>query len=180
MHLITAFLTFAYTFWVALGLIYPAQGERKNSLKKWFQLLLSAVLIQIVWGAYVAGLNAGKVYNTWPKMGDDWVAESVTALQPWYLNFIEGIGGVQFIHRYLAYLIVGLVVFLFFKTKKQVLSFSQKWGINALLIAVGVQFLLGIFTLLYAVPVSLGLLHQLGAFLLLGTVVFGLHRFRLS
>lgn len=179
MHLTTAFLTFAYTFWVVLGLIYPKKENLTvHPLKKWFQILLAVVLIQIIWGAYVAGLNAGKVYNTWPKMGEHWIAEGVTAMQPWYTNFVEGLAGVQFVHRYLAYGVVALIVFIFIKTKKQVLSSSQKWGINALFIAVGIQFFLGIFTLLYGVPVHLGLLHQLGAFVLLGTVVFSLHRFR--
>ncbi|MBL4709525.1 MAG: COX15/CtaA family protein, partial [Flavobacteriales bacterium] len=179
MHLITAFLTFAYTFWLALGLMYPKQVKvAVNPLKEWFRMLFLAVLIQIIWGAFVAGLNAGRVYNTWPKMGDQWIAEGVTAMQPWYVNFIEGLAGVQFVHRYLAYGVVALIVFIFIKAKKQMLSSSQKWGVNALLIAVGVQFLLGVFTLLYTVPVNLGLLHQLGAFVLLGSVVFGLHRFR--
>jgi cytochrome c oxidase assembly protein subunit 15 len=80
----------------------------------------------------------------------------------------------------LAYAVVALILFLFWKAKKGQLSSSQKWGVNSLVIAVSIQFVLGIVTLLYAVPVSLGLLHQLGAFLLLGTVVFSLHRFRLT
>ena len=180
LHLTTAFLTFAYTFWVALGLIYPNSKGSSNSLKKWFQLLFPLVVVQIIWGAYVAGLNAGKVYNTWPKMGEKWIADGVSAMQPWYLNFIEGLAGVQFVHRYLAYAVVVLILVLFLKVRKMQLSSSQKWGLNSLAIAVCIQFTLGIVTLLYAVPVSLGLLHQLGAFLLLGTVVFSLHRFRFS
>jgi cytochrome c oxidase assembly protein subunit 15 len=179
MHLTTAFLTFAYTFWVALGLIYPkAEKAITHPLKRGFQLLFPVVIIQIVWGAYVAGLNAGKVYNSWPKMGDSWIADGVMAMQPWYLNFLEGLAGVQFIHRYLAYVVVALILFLFWKARKTELSTSQKWGVNSLVIAVSFQFVLGIVTLLYAVPVSLGLFHQLGAFILLGTVIFSLHRFR--
>jgi cytochrome c oxidase assembly protein subunit 15 len=179
MHLTTAFLTFAYTFWVALGLIYPSKNTaNSHPLRKYFIALLPLLLIQIVWGAYVAGLNAGKVYNTWPKMGDQWMAEGVTAMEPWYLNFVEGLAGVQFLHRYLAYLVVGLIVFIYFKAKKFNLSSSQLKGVNALLILVGLQFFIGVITLLYSVPVSLGLAHQLGAFLLLGATIFSLHRFR--
>lgn len=180
LHLITAFLTFAYTFWVALGLIYPktAKKTKIHPLKKYFLLLLPLLIVQIVWGAYVAGLNAGKVYTTWPKMGNKWIAEGVTAMQPWWQNFVEGIAGVQFVHRYLAYLVVGLVILIGVKAQKFDLSASQRKGINGLLLVVSIQFLLGVFTLLYAVPLSLGLLHQLGAFLLLGAAVFGLHRFK--
>ena len=202
-HLLTAFLTFAYTFWVALGLMFRSpetrdqspdnleqdaglghrpsalnESSNKPAIFKWIQLLLVVLIIQIVWGAYVAGLNAGKIYNTWPKMGEDWVAESVTAMTPWWHNFIEGMAGVQFVHRYLAYAVVGLVLFIYFKGRRMNLFVSQRRGLNALLIAVGLQFILGVFTLLYAVPISLGLLHQLGAFFLLGATVYVLHRFQ--
>ena len=181
MHLTTAFLTFAYTFWVALGLMYPkSKGGGSHSFKKGFHLLFLLVVVQIIWGAYVAGLNAGMVYNTWPKMGKQWIADGVTAIQPWYLNFVEGLAGVQFVHRYLAYAVVALILFLFLKARKTKLSSSQKWGMNSLVIAVSIQFILGVVTLLHAVPVSLGLLHQLGAFLLLGSVVFSMHRFRFA
>lgn len=180
LHLITAFLTFAYTFWVALGLIYPNPPQWQKGMRKPFVILLFLVIVQIIWGAYVAGLNAGKVYNTWPLMGETLVPEAVTVMQPWWSNFVEGIAGVQFVHRYLAYIVLGLVVYLFVKSRKLKLSNSQQKGINFLLFAVILQFVLGIFTLLYAVPVSLGLLHQLGAFVLLGASVFGLHRFKIQ
>jgi len=211
-HLTTAFLTFAYTFWVALGLIYsrsktgpsaalsnqvqsPDNLEQDESISdlwspisseapskppifKWIRVLLIVLVIQIIWGAYVAGLNAGKVYNSWPKMGDQWIAEGVTAMTPWWQNFIEGLAGVQFIHRYLAYIVVGLVLFIFFKGKGMNLFVSQRRGLNALFLAVSAQFILGVFTLLYGVPLWLGVVHQLGAFFLLGATVYVLHRFQ--
>ena len=135
------------------------------------------MIIQILWGAYVAGLNAGKVYNHWPKMGEDWIASSVFSVEPIWRGLVEGIGGVQFVHRYLAYLVVGLVIFLFLNARKHMLDQLQKRAMNFLVIAVSLQFLLGIFTLLYAVPISLGLLHQLGAFVLLGSTIFAWNRF---
>ncbi|MAC95354.1 MAG: heme A synthase [Flavobacteriales bacterium] len=177
MHLITAFLTFAYTFWVALGLIYPNPPVLQKGMKKPMVFLLLILIFQIVWGAYVAGLNAGKVYTTWPLMGDTLIPEAVTAMQPWWSNFIEGIAGVQFVHRYLAYVVLALIIYLFVKSRKLKLSNSQQKGIYFLLFAVSLQFVLGVFTLLFAVPVSLGLLHQLGAFVLLGATVYALHRF---
>mgnify|MGYP005849374023 CR=1 FL=1 len=178
MHLITAFITFAYTFWVALGLINPSPTNHQKGMKKPLIILLFLLILQIVWGAYVAGLNAGKIYNTWPLMGDTLIPDAVTAMQPWWQNFVAGIAGVQFIHRYLAYVIVGLVIYLFVKSRKLKLSSSQQKGIYFLLFAVGFQFILGIFTLLMAVPISLGILHQLGAFVLLAATVYVLHQFR--
>lgn len=179
-HLVTAFITFAYTFWVALDLLDYKKLQRANyQINRMLKFLLLVVIVQIIWGAYVAGLNAGMVYNSWPKMGDSWIAESVTAMEPFWINFIEGMAGVQFIHRYLAYIVIGLILYIFFKGKKSELIKGQSVSLNILLVAVGVQFLLGVFTLLYAVPISLGLLHQLGAFVLLGSVVFAMHKFKL-
>ena len=184
MHLVTAFITFAYTLWVALGLINSGR-EYDNSvtyvaIRRLLKVLLIVLFIQIIWGAYVAGLNAGKVYNTWPKMGSEWIASSVTAMKPWWLNFIEGIAGVQFLHRYIAYLVLGLVIFIYLKAKNELLSDSQSMGLKAMVITVIIQLLLGIITLVYAVPVVLGVLHQLGAFILLGTVVYNIYQFNHS
>tara|TARA_B100000809_G_scaffold172460_1_gene169732 strand:- start:781 stop:1803 length:1023 start_codon:yes stop_codon:yes gene_type:complete len=178
-HLIAAFLTFAYTFWVALSLIYKDE-ERPNVpfMRKWIAVLFVATVIQIIYGAFVAGLNAGFVMNTYPKMGDSWIAESVTAMEPFWINFIDGVGGVQFVHRILAHIVVGLVLFLLLKSSKFELNKIQTNSLIALLVMVFSQFMLGVFTLLYAVPVWLGVTHQVGAFFLLGTVVFALSSFR--
>ncbi len=178
-HLIAAFLTFAYTFWVALQLIYKNE-ERKDVpfMRKWVFILFAVTILQIIYGAFVAGLNAGFVMNTWPKMGDQWISDSVTAIKPLWLNFIDGIGGVQFVHRYLAYIVVGLVIFLLMKSAKYDLTKLQSKSLIALLCVVFLQFLLGIFTLLMAVPVWLGVVHQVGAFFLLGTIVFSISSFR--
>ncbi|MDF1673383.1 MAG: COX15/CtaA family protein [Vicingaceae bacterium] len=177
-HLITAFLTFAYTFWVALKLMYKDEREDVPFMRKVLVVLLLLVIVQIIYGAFVAGLNAGFVMNTWPKMGDQWIADSVTTMEPFFLNFVDGIGGVQFVHRYLALLVVGLVLILLLRANKYNLTKRQQSGLKGLLVVVFVQFLLGIFTLLYAVPIVLGVAHQIGAFLLLGVIVFTLNSFR--
>lgn len=178
MHLVTAFLTFAYTFWVALGLIYPDKVQSDKKLKRLMWVIFPLVVIQIIWGAYVAGLNAGMVYNTWPKMGEAWIADSVTVMSPIWKNFIEGLAGVQFVHRYLAYAVVAAILIGFFRGRKIQLFSNQRKALNVLVLAVSFQFVLGVLTLMLAVPISLGLLHQLGAFILLGSTVFALHRFR--
>lgn len=176
-HLITAFITFAYTFWVALGLIYPKNRNRQKKMRPWIWILLILLIIQIIWGAFVAGLNAGKIYTTWPKMGDSWIAESVIAMEPFYHNFIEGLAGVQFIHRYMAYLVVFMVLMVYFKGRDLFLNSKQKKSLNFLIFMVAVQFLIGVLTLVNSVPILLGTLHQLGAFFLLGGVVYCLHVF---
>jgi cytochrome c oxidase assembly protein subunit 15 len=178
-HLITAFLTFAYTFWVALSLIYEqSENSYFRSLKVLLSVIFVVTVVQIIYGAFVAGLNAGFVMNTFPKMGDQWISDSVTAITPIWVNFVEGIGGVQFIHRYLAYVVVGLILYFAITCRKYNLSTRQNLATKLMLYAVGVQFLLGVFTLLYAVPVWLGVVHQVGAFLLLSTIVYSLHAFK--
>lgn len=178
-HLIAAFLTFAYTFSVALSLIYKGVDPPYVPFyKRWLPILLLVVIIQIIYGAFVAGLNAGFIMNTWPKMGATWFPESIIAIKPLYINFIDGISGVQFIHRYLAYIVVGLVLFLLLKSSKFQLNKIQRTSLIAILIVVFFQFLLGIFTLLYGVPVWLGVTHQIGAFFLLGTIVYAMSSFR--
>jgi cytochrome c oxidase assembly protein subunit 15 len=94
-----------------------------------------------------------------------------------FKNLTEGKSGVQFIHRTLAYVVVGLMILLYFRSKKYSLSTNQIKGLNTLVIFVFIQFLLGIFTLLLHVPLWLGLVHQVMAFFLLSAMTFTLHRF---
>lgn len=179
MHLTTAFLTFAYTFWVALDLIYP---KRKSINKKFRNIIgvgLIILIIQIVWGAFVAGLDAGWIHNTWPTMNEGkWIHETVYLEQnPVWKNFVEGKSGVQFVHRYMAYVVVGFIFYIWYKSRKMALTLPQQRGINTLLALVVVQFVLGVLTLIYAVPVWLGVAHQVGAFFLLTAMTYTLHRF---
>lgn len=178
LHLTTAFITFAYTFWVALDLIYPEKATIEKSLRTIARVALVFLLLQIIYGGFVAGLNAGLIHNHWPLMSDgQFIHDSVFQEQKnLFLSFAEGKSGVQFVHRTMAYVVVGLILALYFRSKKHVLSSLQKKGINILVIIVFLQFTLGVFTLLYGVPLWLGLLHQVTAFFLLTAMTFTLHR----
>jgi cytochrome c oxidase assembly protein subunit 15 len=178
LHLTFAFITFAYTLWVALDLIYPERNEVIISLKKLARITLVFLIIQIIYGGFVAGLNAGLIHNHWPLMSDGQFFHESIKLEydSWLLRFTEGKSGVQFVHRTMAYVVVGLILFLYFKSKKYSLSTQQKNGLNALVILVFLQFGLGVFTLLYAVPLWLGLTHQIMAFFLLSAMTYTLHR----
>jgi len=177
-HLMTALLSFGFTFWVALDLIYPRQSTepRFKKVKLWSVILLVFVSIQIMYGAFTSGLHAGQFDPTWPKMGDSWVAPEITALSPVWKNFVDGVAGVQFIHRYNAYIVTLLVLLIWFSARKQQLLPTQRHGVNVLLAMVFVQFILGVLTLINSVPVTLGVLHQTGAFLLLASTLFVIHQ----
>ncbi len=178
-HLTTAFLTFAYTFWVALDLIFPKRKDIEKPFRNFIRIGLVVLIIQIIYGAFVAGLDAGWIHNHWPMMSEGkFMHETVYIEQnPLYKNFIEGKSGVQFVHRILAYIVVIFIIIIWRKSKQLILSKYQLAGVTSLLIMVGIQFLLGVFTILLQVPVWLGVAHQFGAFLLLSTMIFTLHRF---
>lgn len=178
-HLTTAFLTFAYTFWVALDLIYPKKKDISKTFRNLVRVGLVVLLIQIIYGAFVAGLDAGWIHNHWPMMSEGkFMHETVYIEQtPIYKNFIEGKSGVQFVHRILAYVVVLMVIIIWRKSKQLILTKNQVIGIAVLLVMVFMQFLLGVLTIVLQVPVWLGVAHQVGAFILLSAMVFTLHRF---
>ena len=178
LHLTFAFITFAYTLWVALDLIYPDKKAPVIPLKKTAQITLILLLLQIIYGGFVAGLNAGLIHNHWPMMSDgQFVHDSIFIEQKTlFLNLVEGKSGVQFVHRTLAYVVVGFILFLYFKGKKLKINTQQQNGVNALVVLVFLQFILGIYTLLYHVPLWLGLAHQVNAFFLLTAMTYTLHR----
>lgn len=178
-HLTTAFITFAYTFWVALDLMFTNKKSIHLGLRNLIRLGLAVLILQIIYGAFVAGLDAGFIHNHWPMMSEGkFMHETVYIEQsPLYKNFIEGKSGVQFVHRILAFLVVFFIFLIWEKSKTISLTTLQSKGIKSLIFFVGIQFLLGIFTILLQVPVWLGVTHQVGAFFLLSSMTFTLHRF---
>ncbi|HMC00251.1 MAG TPA: COX15/CtaA family protein [Flavobacteriaceae bacterium] len=178
-HLTTAFITFAYTLWVILDIILPNKKVINIRFRNLLRITLAIVLLQIIYGAFVAGLDAGFIHNHWPMMSEGkFMHETVYKEQnPLYKNFIEGKSGVQFVHRILAYIVVFIIFIVWNKGRKMNLTRYQSRGINLLLLMVGFQFLLGVLTLILQVPVWLGIAHQIGAFMLLSIITFTLHRF---
>ncbi|WP_136467356.1 COX15/CtaA family protein [Flagellimonas onchidii] len=178
-HLTTAFLTFAYSLWVALDLKYPDKKQINTSIRNLIRIAYVFLVIQIIWGAFVAGLDAGFIHNHWPLMSEGKLMHKTVYIeqQPLVKNFIEGKSGVQFVHRYLAYLVVAFVILIWYRTKNMELTTLQTNGVKSIIILVAAQFLLGVLTLIYAVPLWLGVAHQICAFFLLAAMTFTLHRF---
>jgi cytochrome c oxidase assembly protein subunit 15 len=178
-HLTTAFVTFAYSLWVALDLIYPTKKEVNIKIRNLVRIGLAVLLLQIIWGAFVAGLDAGFIHNHWPMMSEGKLMHETVYIehQPVIKNFYEGKSGVQFVHRYLAYVVVGFILWIWFRTRKVERTPIQENGLKTLLALVFLQFVLGVLTLIYAVPLWLGIAHQIGAFFLLAAMTFTLHRF---
>ena len=179
-HLGLAVVIYAYMMWVGLGLYF---NQQKSSgpiafpgLAKLATIVTWMVLITLLSGGFVAGLDAGMTYNTFPLMDGDLVPEGYLALTPIYLNFFENVAAVQWDHRFFALLTFIAVVSFGYRALSQDLPANIRNGVILLLGMVLVQVLLGIFTLLYYVPTPLASLHQTGALFLFTLIFFVKHR----
>lgn len=181
-HLSIALVLLGYIFWIMLDL-FPNDHQEgvRQQVAKPMQLFAIAVLslisLQIIYGAFMAGLRAGFGYNTFPLMNGKWIAAAVGSMDPFWLNFFESSATVQFIHRYLGILVTLLVVGLWLWGMKSGLSRSRKLGLHLLAGITGLQFLLGVFTLILVVPISLASVHQAVACLLVIASVYVVHSF---
>jgi len=169
-HLTVAALIYAVTIWVALGL--GRERTRPSTGRAWAAVIIVAlVFLQIAAGGFVAGLDAGMGYNTWPLMDGQLIPKGLMAMEPAWRNIFENAMTVQFNHRMLAY-VVAIAVTLY--------ALAERSGAATLMLAITlVQIGLGIWTLLEQVPLSLGLIHQGGALVLLAAALWSLDR-RLS
>jgi cytochrome c oxidase assembly protein subunit 15 len=162
-HLGLAFVIFGWTLTLALDLMRSTAQPRRPGAGL-AGVVVTAVFIQVLFGALVAGLDAGLTYNTWPLMDGRWVPDGLFLNRPWWTNFGENVTLVQFQHRVTAYLVVALVA------AAAVIAGRRRAGAGTagvLVFAVVVQTALGIYTLLAGSlgeqPILLGALHQSGA-----------------
>lgn len=179
-HLTLAFIIFGSCLWFALDLYdkqqYTIQGGPE--LKKWLHLFSFLLLIQIVWGAFVAGLNAGHIYNTFPKMYQYWLPPELWVSEPLIINFFENIVTVQWMHRLVGSLLALIVIVLWVRSYQLKTDMPTKMWSLALFSVVLLQYLIGVFTLIYHVPVWLGVLHQAVAMILFGILLGFFHHLK--
>lgn len=172
-HLGLAFVVYGLLIWVALGI--KSEDEAKKLTPRIVtdaataRLSLGAalaVLLVVMSGAFVAGLNAGLIYNTFPLMDGQLVPDGLYEMTPWYANWFENIMTVQFNHRVLAIALVILIAFTWWRLIRDGAQGLQRKLANAFLGMAVIQAILGISTLLLVVPLWLALLHQTGALIL--------------
>lgn len=174
-HLCAAFSVFALVLWTVFDIRAwrVAVWSNGTSEGRWSRVLLVLLTVQIIWGAFTAGLDAGRIYNTWPLMNGEFMPENVRAFGDLVTDLSDHRDGVQFVHRNLAY-VVALAFVLFAITFRREASMEGVWVV--LLVGVLVQFLLGVATLLTQVDLVVGVAHQMGALLLLTVVLKAMHR----
>jgi cytochrome c oxidase assembly protein subunit 15 len=164
-HLALAFLIAGYILWVALSLVRQSIDNVRS--KSAFHVrgsstLLGLMFLQIILGAFVAGIHAGKVNNTWPLMDSGLLPEGAFAMSPWVANFFENHGLVQFDHRMLAYIIAIVLGYVWWRARNSITPPAIVLALDIFVAAAGLQILLGIWTLLAVAPISLSALHQAG------------------
>jgi cytochrome c oxidase assembly protein subunit 15 len=171
-HLLLALFILALLTWTALDLRALARGEAKSKLPILAAWTLSLLGLQLLFGAYVAGLDAGYAFNSWPKMGDEWFPAGTPMLQPFIVNFADNPIVVQFVHRWLAFVVAAFVIWLGLRAWRGGLPLPA----TAVIGTVTVQILLGIATLLSGVELWLAVAHQAMAALLLAAIVVTAHQ----
>ena len=170
-HLGLAFVILGFILWYMMMLSRPERAlmqARRGKEAKLFGLstgLLHFTFLQILIGALVAGIDAGRSYTDWPLMGGQIFPASAFLLEPWWRNIFESPGLVQFVHRVVGYALLVFAVVVWLKGRKSAHPKTQR----AFNVAFGVlcaQIVLGIVTVLYAAPVQIAIVHQLLAVLL--------------
>jgi cytochrome c oxidase assembly protein subunit 15 len=179
LHLLVAFAILALLVWLALSVGPPPDKQRAPTLTRgalWgARLLFLLVFVQCGLGALVAGLKAGLTYNTWPLMDGRLVPTGLGALSPWYENVFENVTTVQFDHRVVAYAVVAIAVCYAVMLARKGTDERAIGSAGLLAAAVLAQTGVGIWTLLYNVPLPLGLAHQAGAALVVAAATLNLH-----
>ncbi len=178
LHLGLAILILGALIWTALSLEENRAAHRASSKVRFGAGLLSSLtFLQILLGAFVAGMKAGFGYNTWPLMDGQLVPAGLFIMEPWYANLFENAMTVQFNHRLAAYLLTAAALWQAWATMRENGPGSLWMRRSAAILAGAVllQVVLGIATLLAQVPLSLGLLHQAGAAAVFAIAVWHLH-----
>ncbi len=186
-HLGMAFTTYTALIWTAMDFYNPANKAKEVATKLSQEVLqvarksrkfalhnVALVALTVMSGAFVAGNDAGNAYNTWPKMGDDWIPSEITEMVPFWKNLFENTATVQFDHRMLAYSTLSAIALMYWKAKTALngayWANLPKWsriGYRAVGLMGVAQVGLGISTLLMYVPIPLAAAHQFGSLTLL-------------
>ena len=169
-HLLLAFLILSLILWNYLKINRKINLPNKiNPLIPFFFLVL--VFIQITLGAFVSGMDAGKIYNSWPLMGNTYFPDDNNFLNIFKLTAFSDPSLVQFMHRNLAYFIGFIYLLIFYKIYKEKINGLYK-SINILGIFIILQIILGIFTIVYGAQIYIASMHQISSIFLISSCVY--------
>ena len=177
-HLGLAIAIYLYLFWLALGLFSarknPGANNAQNGLRVHAGIIIVWAFLTAIWGAFIAGIDAGHTYNTFPLMGESFAPDGLMSLDPWFINFFENAATVQFTHRILAISLL-LMVVAFWIHALRIPAYGRLRPASSILAMVTIgQAGLGIATLLSEVQIELAASHQAGALVLLTCAIWAL------
>jgi heme a synthase len=177
-HFGIALSILGYTLWLLFGLGGDREGGRdpvRSRAPAWVAGgIFALVFLQLLAGALVAGLDAGFGFNTWPLINGSFVPEGLGEASPWYLNLFENPLTVQFDHRMLGYaVVIAALTQLAWLALRRAPSPIVGSALTLALLAL-LQAVIGVWTLLLAVPIPLGLAHQAGAIAVFTAALFHL------
>lgn len=177
-HLILALVIFAAIVWTVRRMRVRTEVTAPLRLKLFGQLLLGLTFLQIYFGALVAGLRAGRAYNTWPEIDGAFIPSAGRLFfeTPWWRNLFDNVLTVQFEHRMTAYLLLAVAVWHAIDTVRARTAGAVMRGAWWLAAAVLVQGVLGILTLIQQVPIDLALAHQAVAIVVLTIAIVNVER----
>ncbi|HYM17000.1 MAG TPA: COX15/CtaA family protein [Micropepsaceae bacterium] len=171
-HLGLAIALFGYVFWSALETIGAARTGLASSqrLRPWAIVLSGLVFVQMLLGALMAGLSAGRAFSDWPTYGGRWIPPGLFDLEPWWINHFENPALVHFQHRTVAYLVAILAIAVFAAVRRADKPVRIA-GVHMLALTV-VQVILGIVTVTSLVYLPLAALHQICALALFASALW--------
>ena len=173
-HLLFAFIILSLIFWNLLDLMYFREKDRK--IKNFLpEIFIISIFLQIIFGAFVSGMDAGKIYNTWPLMGNSYFPDDNKMINLFKFSAFSDPSLVQYLHRNMAYLILALYVIIAFVIYKKKIVFLFK-PIIILGFTIFLQILLGIFTLLSGAAIFISSLHQFSSILLITASLYFLYK----
>ena len=169
-HLLMAFLILSLIFWSYLKL--EISKNISNKLNPFIPFtFLVLIFIQIAVGAFVSGMDAGKIYNSWPMMGETYFPNDNNLINLFKLTAFSDPSLVQFIHRNLAYLIGVYYLIMIYKIYKNNMRDLYK-SVNVLGFFIFLQIVLGIFTLLYGAQIFIASMHQISSIFLVSSSIY--------
>ena len=170
LHLLIAFLILSLILWNYFKLKnYNSVDNKINKFIPFFFLIL--VYVQIVIGAFVSGMDAGRIYNSWPLMGNNYFPDDNNLINLFKYSALSEPSLVQFIHRNLAYIIGIFYLSIFYYIYKNKMDELYK-AINILGLFIFLQIILGIFTILYGAQIYIAAAHQISSIFLVSSCIY--------
>ena len=173
LHLVTAFIILSIVFWKFLKLTDLKKSQISMKLYS-IKLFLILLFLQLIIGAFVSGMDAGKVYNTWPLMGSSYFPDDSRIIEFLNINMFDNPSIVQFIHRNLAYLIIFVYLYIVYAVLKNG-NIRLRLPVYFIGFSLLAQIVLGIITILSGVKMFFASLHQINSILIILSTLYFLY-----